>query len=1279
MAQRFLLAVLLVVLVLIDLPRALAQAAPDPSLKPPVPAGQRAVLHFADAEAGMMSQVWDAVQDSRGLLIVLEGYKLHRFDGVNWRSFSLPIYAQHLLIDERDRLYVGGPKDFGYINLEQDSASFVSARDLLPEDARDAGRVFGILPFKQGVLFSTQRGLFLLQGEQGLKVLAKSETASFERAFLWQARLYVEHLTLGLLELPDGAHGEAKPGGLQETELVRVIGAEALVGAKLSALLPYDDASALLFAAQQGSFRLTPEGLEEFPLPSASFLRDKEFTEGIRTSDGRFVLGTTRSGVVVLNARGELVESLDQEHHPRLNNSIYEVFEDRQGNLWICTDLGVAMVPRSPARYVVDPSQVEGTLHRTHRHLGRLYIGTRTGLYRQVSAPSVTAPFAVENVPEVRSGVWDLLSRGDDLLVASENGILALLDAEGALRVETICPSKAESLHPSRLFSGRIFFGTQEGLKTLFRQDGKWVCSEPIHELKEYVFRIAETHDGELLLRAPGPLLYRLRFPGGLEHPPEVDRYELPAGSNQLLEIEGEIFLSNAEGNFRYQGAGSPGVFPFENDATFSYLRSPHEEATPLLLKYEADRGHLWLATPEAQIDIATRSSPTARFERRRLAADQLQYWCTIYRDPEHEVYWLTNGGGVKLVESDFERMGPPTQAVLSQALQLQTNVDLLTAAPAEDGSPPILAFQDNSLQFDFAAPVFDQLGASEYQWKLEGFDDEWSPWSTRTSKEYTNLWEKTYRFRVRARDRWGEPTEEASFVFRVAPPIYRTPWAYGLYVLSLVLALSLALRIHRRSIDRERAINQRLREVDKLKDEFLANTSHELRTPLFGMTGLAESMLDGSAGELPEAAKANLSMIAASGRRLTHLVGDILDLSKMRHQSLQLDPRAVHLRSLVDVVLTLSASLVGTKALRLENKLHADLPAVKADEYRLQQILYNLLGNAIKFSEEGTIEVSARTLEQEELVEVSVRDPGIGIPEEKQEEIFQPFEQGDASVERTYGGTGLGLAVTRQLVELHGGTIWVEATPGEGSTFSFTLPMAGAGERVEDSTVSAMPRTVQLGADRPDLPAVASPNQGEPPTDALRILAVDDEPVNLQVLKNYLAREPYDLVTASSGDEALQRIEEERFDLVLLDVMMPKVSGFEVCRALRKNRSMADLPVLFLTAKNQVVDLVTGLSLGANDFLTKPVSKGELLARMRPHLDLLEIHRHLEDVVEEKMSEIKVLEGILRICSVCKKIRDEDGIWKEMELFIDTHSEAQFSHGACPECAGKLYPSLLE
>ncbi|QIZ72015.1 ATP-binding protein [Oxynema aestuarii] len=419
-------------------------------------------------------------------------------------------------------------------------------------------------------------------------------------------------------------------------------------------------------------------------------------------------------------------------------------------------------------------------------------------------------------------------------------------------------------------------------------------------------------------------------------------------------------------------------------------------------------------------------------------------------------------------------------------------------------------------------------------------------------------------------------------------------------------------------------AKNAQLQHLDKLKDEFLANTSHELRTPLNGTIGIAESMLDGATGVLSDLQRKNLLTIAQTGRRLATLINDILDFSKLRHKNIELQLKPIGLREIVEVVLSLSVPLIKRKHLQIINNIHDDLPPILADENRLQQIFHNLIGNAIKFTDAGVVEISATAISPETrpeigefgAIEITVSDTGIGIAEDKINRIFESFEQADGSTARQYGGTGLGLAVTKKLVELHGGKIRVESTFGEGSRFTFSLPIAeGEAVPLEGDRRSELSQltTLSWSEDEVEIEALSSEQSLSPtPLDnqqKIKILIVDDEPVNLQVLSNYLSLENYAIVSASNGVEALTLIENGfEPDLVLLDLMMPKMTGYEVCQKLREHFPATELPILMLTAKNQVSDLVHGLGVGANDYLTKPISKNELLARIKTHLQIATI-----------------------------------------------------------------------
>jgi len=394
------------------------------------------------------------------------------------------------------------------------------------------------------------------------------------------------------------------------------------------------------------------------------------------------------------------------------------------------------------------------------------------------------------------------------------------------------------------------------------------------------------------------------------------------------------------------------------------------------------------------------------------------------------------------------------------------------------------------------------------------------------------------------------------------------------------------------------------LRRMDELKDQFLASTSHELRSPLHGIIGLTDSLLENSGQHLTPTQHEHLNLILLSSRRLARLVNDILDFSQLRARELRLQCAPLDLFAVTEVVLAQLHPLTARKKLRLLNHLPADLPLVYADEDRVQQILHNLLGNAIKFTDSGRVEVTAELIpptarQTQSYLQVTVADTGIGIPPDKLEVIFEMFQQADDSIARQYGGTGLGLALTRQLVQLHGGVLRVESALQHGSRFIFTLPIVSPD--LVSVRAPALPLRETITEHAPPLPADIGAE--------FKLLIVDDDPVNVQVLVGYLARYNFNLIVATDGAEALDKVEREGpFHLILLDVMMPKLSGLEVTYRLREKYPAPELPILLLTARHQTEDLVEGFEVGANDYLVKPIAREELLARVRTQLKLVKL-----------------------------------------------------------------------
>lgn len=519
-----------------------------------------------------------------------------------------------------------------------------------------------------------------------------------------------------------------------------------------------------------------------------------------------------------------------------------------------------------------------------------------------------------------------------------------------------------------------------------------------------------------------------------------------------------------------------------------------------------------------------------------------------------------------------------------------------------------------------------------------------------------------------------------APLLYRISPILLtymnETQMTVGLFLFILCLGVVLILRFtdtmqQIKRVSEELAVkNEQLQEMDRLKDDFLARTSHELRTPLFGIIGMAESLLepDWNAGE--GESRRRLSLIMASGRRLTRLVNDILDLSKMRHNDLRLSPRPVDIRQTADIAVSLLQTQAAAKGLTLRNHIPEGLPPVKADEDRIEQVLLNLVGNAVKFSFEGNVDIIAELVKEEDpegtgsgpagpmgssvsaervvgsgepgarFLRVSVADHGLGIPEEDLERIFERFNQSRHTLEQGIGGTGLGLTVSKQLVELHGGTLSVISKEGMGSTFSFTLPLwpgeASLPEEAASDRDAGKPQPGHTGtAVRTSDYGLLSEHAGPPAEEGMQappgqdvsnptILLVDDEPVNLEVLSTHLSP-PYRLVTCSLASQALDALEAGlKPDLVITDVMMPGLNGYELTRRIRQTYGEADLPILMLTAKSLPEDLAEGFGSGANDYLTKPVSKRELLARVKLHLKVTVLNRSLEEEVRGRTAELE-------------------------------------------------------
>jgi signal transduction histidine kinase/DNA-binding response OmpR family regulator len=572
----------------------------------------------------------------------------------------------------------------------------------------------------------------------------------------------------------------------------------------------------------------------------------------------------------------------------------------------------------------------------------------------------------------------------------------------------------------------------------------------------------------------------------------------------------------------------------------------------------------------------------------------------------------LTGSTGLNVVSPDsIELIRTPPPLTLTR---VSVNDDEVYV-PADRGGPARLdlTHAQNVIEFEFAAIDIDAPGLVQYQYMLEGLESDWVETETRRFVRYTALPPGDYTFRVRAasaREEW--PQQELAIAVSIAPPWWQTAWAYAAYVLLICGVLFSVYRLRMRDLRlRQRAEIEHLQaehlsEVDRLKSRFFANISHEFRTPLTLILGPIRKWQEQASDE---AQRRDLAMAERNAHRLMQLINQLLDLSKLDAGAMKLKAASRNIVPLVKGIANSFESSAGMRDITLAVRADRDVIDVWCDRDMIEKVLSNLLSNAFKFTPAGgTVSVSVRaqlsnpdqgprtdsnpssgdgSLSPSGAVEIVVSDTGIGIPPDEMARVFDRFYQVDASQTREHEGSGIGLALVKELVDLHHGTISVQSEVGKGTSFTFRLPLGRAHLKEEEILEAAAGEPPTASVSVPDLAGLAP---AEDPTTVTRSGAQRSQ--------------------APTNDGRRPTLEAVP-DLVISDVMMPKKDGYEVCRALKLDERTNHVPLILLTAKAGVENKIEGLEIGADDYVVKPFEPKELLARAR---NLITLRRSLRE-----------------------------------------------------------------
>ena len=539
------------------------------------------------------------------------------------------------------------------------------------------------------------------------------------------------------------------------------------------------------------------------------------------------------------------------------------------------------------------------------------------------------------------------------------------------------------------------------------------------------------------------------------------------------------------------------------------------------------------------------------------------------------------------------------------------------------------LSYRDAVLTFEFAGLEYSAPAKNRYAYRMVGFNNEWLESGSVRAATYTNLPPGHYTFQVRASNNDGVWNEQGrSLAIVISPPWWRTWLAYALYT-ALTLAVLYGVRRYelnrlrlKSRLEIERVEAEQLRELDRARSRLFANVSHEFRTPLTLTIGPLDDLRAGLHGPLSPAALEQVDLARRNAGRVLDLINEILELARAESGRVTLQARRLDLGQFVSSVARTFVPLAERKAIAYDIQVPADQVIVYGDPDHLDRALSNLLSNGFKFTPDGGA-VRVTLTADETSARITVRDSGPGISAADLGLIFDRFHR--ARTARAHPGTGIGLALAKELVTLHGGSITVESEEGFGSTFTVSLRMGRAhlapDQIIDDGTTAIWtPRATAVAefVPVPTLATAAPPNaatdDGEVADDVTTVLVVDDNAeVRAYVTQHLVPR--YRVIEAVNGEQGLEMARRELPDLVLSDVMMPVMGGYALCRALKSDPETDFIPVILLTARAEAEDKLAGLTEEADDYLTKPFDVRELLARIG---NIIAMRRRLRERFEK-------------------------------------------------------------
>ncbi|MGD2085108.1 MAG: ATP-binding protein [Candidatus Aminicenantes bacterium] len=1264
------------------------------------------IKNYSQEDIGLLGQNRYILQDKRGIIYVgnfndiSKMGSLQEFDGVSWRTIKGPKKGRiSMAVDETGTIYIGGYDEIGFLTPDSTgSLQYESLVDRLAENKKKFSEAMYTHSTKEGIYFTSREYLF--RWEPNSKKIKVWESKGNER-FLFSSssngKFFVQKANIGLMQMVNHS-------------LKLVPGGETFAGSQVTFMAPYDGKTLLIGTYPNGFY--LHDGIKAVPFPTQvdDYLKEKGVNSGIRLSSGDFALATFYGGLVIIDSHGRLKEIFDKSYGLQ-NDLVRYVFEDSQGNLWLALEEGISKIEyTSPISMYYDlPTYIYSII----RHGNVLYVGTDNGLY------SLDSDGKFRHVHGTSGRYFVLVSIDDSLLAATSKGVIQVSNKTNS----KIIGEFSIALLQSKIDPKRIWVGTDQGLFSLYKENHQWKKECQFKNITQYIDSIVEDKKGNLWVGLVEKGVLKVDFPGdGTISFPVVTVHhftqEFAHQGTAVSMAAGHVMFDTINGLFRFDEKNKV----FIPDLTLGNEFAGGSKRKGFIWLEEDKNKNIWIYSFSNRRTHMAKAQPDGSYIIHSKPFLRFQHYIRqkFYQDPHEDIIWIGGKGCLMRYDTtikknynlDFQTL---IRRVLSNGNRVfgGYKIDIGNESKSKH-SCPLIAYKYRNLHFEFAAPFFEAEAQTQYQCLLEGYENDWSEWNRRSRKDYTNLDSGRYTFRVRAKNVYGDLGSEAVFQFKVLLPWYRKWWALLSYAFVLFMLTYLVVKwrhsiklekekqmLEQTVIERTKEINrknqqleeqsEKLKEIAMLKSRFFASISHEFRTPLTLIMGPLEQMLSDDIDN-ERKRKKELTMMLRNSQRLLSLINQLLELSKFESGKVKLQA------SRQNIIPFLKGTVASFDPVANKNELdltfHAEEQNITLyfDVEKLEEVIFNLLSNAVKFTPAGgkiTIIVQKKSKKEANFpsgwLEISICDTGPGIPKGQLAHVFQRFYQLENIYEHHQKGSGIGLAIAKEMVELHHGDIKAMSVEGEGTEFIIRLPMGDShlkpeeivepsGKVFKQKSLKEIPGLYMMEKERgvpADKPEVENSNEIYTPTTeedpgpmipGKNIILVVEDSVDFRAYIRGCLEPLYKVVEAKNGRKGIQKAQKIIPDLIISDIMMPEVDGYALCRVLKNDINTCHIPIILLTAKASEESIIQGLETGADDYIIKPFNTKILCARIK---NLIDLRRQLQEKRRKQM--------MLQPAEISVSSMDEE-FYKELQDVIEKNlSDSEFN---VEELGKKLYMS---